>query len=132
MEAADIIIVQYPLFWFGQTSPPQRWQERVFVRGWSHGSTGNALRGRKLLPGVTTGVPEAACTVKDGQGHSLDEYVLPWKVTRGCTGMEYTGLVVTYGVPYLLRGDPEKVEVIRSLARAHAERLAARVQELPA
>ncbi len=132
MEAADIIIVQYPLFWFGQPSLLQRWQEQVFVHGWSHGSTGNALRGKKLLLGITTGAPEAAYTVKDGQGHSLDEYALPWKVTCGFTGMEYAGLVATYGVSYLLRGDPEKVEAVRSLARAHAERLVARVKELSA
>ncbi|MDO5537968.1 MAG: NAD(P)H-dependent oxidoreductase, partial [Desulfovibrionaceae bacterium] len=105
-------------------------QEEVFLHGWSHGSTGDKLKGKKLLVSLTTGAPEGAYTVQDGKGHDIDEYLLPLKVTCGFTGMEYCGKVCTYGVSYQLRSNPEQLENIKKLAAEHAERLAQAVADL--
>ena len=42
LAAADVIVLQYPLWWYGWPSLLQKWVEDVFVRGFSHGSTGTA------------------------------------------------------------------------------------------
>ena len=49
LAAADVIVLQYPLWWYGWPSLLQKWVEDVFVRGFSHGSTGTALAGKKLV-----------------------------------------------------------------------------------
>ena len=49
LRNADVIVLQYPLWWYGWPALAQKWVEDVFVRGFSHGSTGNALRGKKLV-----------------------------------------------------------------------------------
>lgn len=39
MEAADIIVLQFPIFWYSMPSLMAKWMEDTFVHGWSHGST---------------------------------------------------------------------------------------------
>ena len=59
LRAADVIVLQYPLWWYGWPALLQKWMEDVFVRGFSHGSSGTALRGKKLVVSVTTGASQA-------------------------------------------------------------------------
>ena len=75
LRNADVIVLQYPLWWYGWPALLQKWVEDVFVRGFSHGSTGNALHGKKLVVSLTTGAPEAragagggACLVRREAG----------------------------------------------------------------
>lgn len=42
LREADVIIFQYPLYWYMTPSLLNKWIERVFVHGFSHGSTGDA------------------------------------------------------------------------------------------
>lgn len=44
---ADIIILQYPVFWYSMPSLLERWMEEVFQHGFSHGSTGDKLKKKK-------------------------------------------------------------------------------------
>ena len=46
---ADIIVLQFPFFWYGVPSIMSRWMEETFVHGFSHGSTGDKLKGRKRI-----------------------------------------------------------------------------------
>lgn len=55
---ADIVVFQFPLFWFSIPSLLQRWMEEVWLRGFSHGSTGTALKGKKLILSFTVGAPK--------------------------------------------------------------------------
>lgn len=55
---ADIIVLQYPLFWYSAPSLLERWMEETFRHGFSHGSTGDKLKGKKLVLSFTTGAPE--------------------------------------------------------------------------
>src|SRR3712207_7897804 len=44
---ADVIVWEFPVFWYSMPSILHRWIEDVFVHGFSHGSTGTALKGKK-------------------------------------------------------------------------------------
>lgn len=46
---ADVIVFQFPLYWFAKPSILQRWEEEVFLHGFSHGSNGDKLKGKKLI-----------------------------------------------------------------------------------
>ena len=43
-----------------------KWIEKVFVHGFSHGSTGDALKGKHLVASLTTGAGEAAYSAELG------------------------------------------------------------------
>ncbi|MBQ6111487.1 MAG: NAD(P)H-dependent oxidoreductase, partial [Synergistaceae bacterium] len=45
LRSADIIVMQFPFFWYGVPSLMHKWMEDVFVHGFSHGSKGKALTG---------------------------------------------------------------------------------------
>ncbi len=54
---ADVIVLQFPVFWYSAPSLLERWMEETFRHGFSHGSTGDKLKGKKLVLSFTTGAP---------------------------------------------------------------------------
>jgi len=124
LMAADVIVLQFPVFWYSFPSLMHRWMEDVFVHGFAHGSRGKALHGKKLLASFTTGAPEAMYTKGGPQLFSIDELIIPaLKSTANLCGMEFAGYVYTGGVN--TAGDPgdETLDAVRRKAEAHADRL---------
>lgn len=111
---ADIIVLQYPVFWYSMPSLLERWMEETFKHGFSHGSTGDKLKGKKVIVSLTTGAPEE--TYSD-----INDYLNPIKGCCNLCQMEYIGSVVTYGVSYQIRN--EKNKEIEDKAIDHADRL---------
>jgi len=62
LRRADVIVFQFPLFWFNIPSLLQRWMEEVWLHGFSHGTNAHALKGKKLLLSLTTGAPAEVYT----------------------------------------------------------------------
>ncbi len=112
---ADVIVLQFPVFWFSAPSILHRWMEQTFLHGFSHGSTGDKLRGKKLVLSYTTGAPAEAM--------DFDPFFQFLKATTQFTGMEYVGTVSTGGVSYQMRENPEFLAHIHAKAAEHAERL---------
>ena len=60
---ADVIVLQFPVYWFSMPSLLHRWMEETFLHGFSHGSTGDKLRGKTLIISYTTGAPADAMDI---------------------------------------------------------------------
>lgn len=129
--SADVIVWQFPLFWFAKPSLLQRWEEEVFTHGFSHGSTGKALQGKKLILSVTTGAPAEVYAREGRPNGGLEDMLLPATLaTVGMTGMEFTQpLIITYGVSYVVRTDPAQLPEQERKAEDHAARLVAAIRE---
>ena len=119
---ADVIVLQFPVFWFSMPSLLHRWMEDTFLHGFSHGSTGDKLRGKTLVVSYTTGAPADAMNWEDCFGNL--------KGVCGFTGMEWGGCVGTGGVSYQLRNDPQMLAEITAKAEQHARRLVEHLQML--
>lgn len=130
LEAADVVVLQFPIFWYSMPSLLQRWVEQVFVHGWSHGSTGDRLRGKKLVVSLTTGAPRQMYAHDGAMGHTIEELCAPIDSTCRLTGMEIAGTLVTDGVSYQSRTDPASLAGIRTRSAEHAERLVALLKSL--
>ena len=111
---ADIIVLQYPVFWYSMPSLLEKWMEETFKHGFSHGSTGDKLKGKKVIISLTTGAPEEVY-------ENIDEFLNPIKASCKLCQMEYVGSTVTYGVSYQIRN--EKGKEIEEKAINHANRL---------
>ena len=120
---ADVIVLQFPVFWFSAPSLLERWMEETFLHGFSHGSHGDKLKGKKVVLSYTSGAPAEVYTANGPIGHTLDELLLCFKITCGFTGMEYAGSVYTGGVSYADRTRPELIEAQKTQSVAHAHRL---------
>lgn len=111
---ADIIVLQYPVFWYSMPSLLEKWMEETFKHGFSHGSTGDKLKGKKVIVSLTTGAPIQAY-------NNIDDFLNPIKASCKLCQMEYVGNIVTYGVSYQLRNKQGKK--IEDKAINHADRL---------
>lgn len=120
---ADIIVLQFPVFWYSAPSLLERWMEETFRHGFSHGSTGDKLKGKKLILSFTTGAPEAMYSREGAMGYTIDEFLPCYKATCRLCQMEFSGYVYTGGVSYGNRTSPELVEQQNTVSVEHADRL---------
>ena len=127
LAAADVIVLQYPLWWYGWPSLLQKWVEDVFVRGFSHGSTGTALHGKKLVVSVTTGADESYYSAQPG---GFDRFLAPAMATSALVGLEFVGSAPLYGVSYANRTDEAARAEMVTRSRDHAARVAELVAKL--
>ena len=93
IEAADLMIWQFPLWWFGMPAILKGWVDRVFAMGRIYGNghiydTGK-FKGRRALLSLTTGGPEAAY-LQDGFNGDLHAMLRPMQ--RGM--LNFTGFSV--------------------------------------
>lgn len=126
LVTADVIVLQFPIFWYSMPSLLAKWMEDVFVRGFSHGSQGKALVGKKLVLSFTTGAPESAYDA----AFPVDALTGRFVRTAGLTGMIYEGYVYTGGVSYADRTDPARAADMTAVSHAHAKRLAEKIASL--
>lgn len=105
---ADIIVLQFPIFWYAMPSLLSRWLEETFQHGFSHGSTGDKLKGKKLIASFTTGAPEFMYSYEGAQKYPIEDFLPPIKAMCNLCGLDYFGYVYTGGVSYQNRNDTEK------------------------
>ena len=128
LVAADVIVLQYPVFWYGMPALMQKWMEDVFLHGFSHGSAGKALVGKKLVASMTIGAPAEA--YGENAAVRIEDLLLPAKGACALTGMTFAGYEHTCGVSYASRVDDAAREAIAEAGREHAERVAKLVEGL--
>ena len=89
MEAADLMIWQFPLWWFGLPAILKGWVDRVFAMGRTYGGgriyDNGAFRGRRALLSLTTGGPQPAYQA-DGFNGDLGAILKP--IHRGMLGFQ--------------------------------------------
>lgn len=128
LVAADVVVLQYPVFWYGMPALMQKWMEDVFSHGFSHGSSAKALVGKKLVVSMTVGAPEEA--YGEDAAVQIEDLLKPAKGACALTGMEFAGFEYTCGVSYASRVDDAAREAIAGKGREQAARVAKLVDEL--
>lgn len=135
LEAADRIVLHFPLWWFSPPAILKGWFERVLVHGRTHDvenrfDTGR-FRGRKVLFCVTTGA-NAAESGPDGKEGDTRLHLWPAAYTFRYLGFDVLEPVLVHGVHGYHR-DERKVALEHRLAAALAGQhdLLARFDELP-
>jgi glutathione-regulated potassium-efflux system ancillary protein KefG len=93
----DLILLQHPFYWYSTPALLKQWQDLVLEHGWAYGSTGTALRGKRMSSVVTTGGAAAAYTPEGLNRFSVRELLAPIEQTARLCGMEYLP-------PYLIQG----------------------------
>lgn len=107
LEWCDLVIFQFPLWWFGMPAALKGWVERVFVMGRVYGGgrfyEHGVFKGKKAMLSITTGGPEELY-VKGGWNGDLDAILRP--IHRGV--FEFTGFAVLE--PHKVFGPARKTE----------------------
>ncbi|WP_431821464.1 NAD(P)H-dependent oxidoreductase [Burkholderia sp. F1] len=130
LQAADALILQFPLWWFGAPAILKGWMDRVFVYGGLYDSRRRhergVMRGRRALLSVTTGSSATACSPDGREG---DTRLLLWPLMYA---LHYVGFDVLE--PHLIhdvRDDPDSAAARRRVAalRERVDAYRARVRD---
>lgn len=114
--AADLLVLQFPLWWFGLPAMLKGWIDRVFVSGAVYGRTAlydqGRLRGKRAVVCVTTGAPRAAFGPGSLNGDMLDILAPLHRGVLGFTGMTVLPPCICYHVPY--EGDAARAAMLEA------------------
>lgn len=93
----DVVIFQFPLYWYSTPSILKEWQDLVLEYGFAYGSSGNALHGKYFFCAITAGGKEEAYKA-DGYNHfKIRELLYPLEQMADLTGMTYLAPFVLFG-----------------------------------
>jgi putative NADPH-quinone reductase len=123
---ADTIVLQFPLYWYSVPAILKHWFDQVLTYGFAYGSSGDKLRGKRLILSFTIGGPEEAYQ-PGADNHTIEALLPPLKQTAIFTGMEVAESIYSYGM-MLFPGVNSTEESIKAKAHEHAERLLAAVE----
>ncbi|MBD3897237.1 NAD(P)H-dependent oxidoreductase [Halomonas sp. ML-15] len=129
LERADLIILQFPLWWHGLPAMLKGWFDRVMVYGGLYSGSMRYDRGRlvgkRALCLVTTGSPTEAFT-RHGRGGDMAALMWPTHCSLYYLGLEVLPPQVVYGVQgggLSYQAEGEFREHIEHAKQAWAERL---------
>lgn len=113
----DLVLMQHPMYWYSTPALLKQWQDLVLEHGWAYGSTGTALKGKRMANVVSTGGGAAAYTHDGFNRHTVREFLAPIEQTARLCGMDYLP-------PYLVQGTHGMTEAdVDRAARAYGEAL---------
>jgi len=101
LERADLVILQFPLWWHGPPAMLKGWFDRVFVSGGIYTSSmrydTGYFRGRRAMVSVTTGAPEEAFG-HGARGGDFDTMLWPVHYSLHYLGFSVLPPFVSYGI----------------------------------
>jgi NAD(P)H dehydrogenase (quinone) len=102
--AADLLLLMFPLWWFGLPAILKGWIDRVFISGAVYGRSAvfeqGRLRGKRALVAVSTGAPSQAFGPEALNGDMADILMPLHRGVLGFTGMTVLPPFVAHHVPY--------------------------------
>lgn len=93
----DVVLLQFPLFWYSTPSILKEWQDLVLEHGFAYGAGGDKLVGKRLMLAITAAGPEDAYTTGGYQHYPLRDFLRPLEQTARLCGMQFAPPYVLYG-----------------------------------
>lgn len=118
IRAAELIVFQYPTYWYSPPHLLKFWIETVLAHGWAYGVGGTALAGKHLWCVTTTGGERAAYAPDGIHGYPYETFLPPLIQTARLCGMFWLPPWIIHDVPHL------DADALRDWATRYRERLA--------
>ncbi|MEM9473716.1 MAG: NAD(P)H-dependent oxidoreductase [Pseudomonadota bacterium] len=93
----DIIVFQFPFFWYSTPSLIKEWQDLVLEHGFAYGHGGEALAGKTMLLALTAAGPEEAYATEGYQHYPIRTFLTPLERTAGLCKMRFSAPYVMFG-----------------------------------
>jgi len=94
--AADVIVFQFPVFWYSTPSIIKEWQDLVLEHGFAYGAGGDRLAGKYMMLAVTAAGSQDAYTPKGYQHYSLRTFLTPLEQTARLCRMHFLAPYVLF------------------------------------
>lgn len=93
LEAHDIIIFQFPVYWYSAPALLRTWTDEVYGFGWAYGGEdaapgepGRKLAGKKFAVAMCAGDIEANYCAEGTVGFTPSEVIVPFRATANYVG----------------------------------------------
>ena len=93
----DIVLLQFPLFWYSTPSLLKEWIDLVLEHGFAYGRDGDRLKGKCLMLAVTAAGPESAYSEEGYQRYPIRTFLTPLERTAGLCHTDFLPPYVLYG-----------------------------------
>lgn len=97
LRKADLIVFQYPIYWYAAPAIFKHFQDTVLVRGFAYGPGGSALQGKDLLLVTSTGGDVASYGHGGVHAHPFSQFLLPIEQTARFCGMNFLQPLAVHG-----------------------------------
>jgi len=95
---ADLIIFQFPLYWYNMPPLMRMWEDEVLLYGFCIGSKGDKLKGKDFLVSTTIGGPEESYSSTGYNSFTVPEFLRPIEQVAYHTGMNWLEPIYTHNV----------------------------------
>ncbi len=92
----DVILFQFPLFWYSTPSLVKEWQDLVLEHGFAYGAGGTALEGKTMMLALTAAGSAEAYTADGYQHYPLRTFLTPLEQTARLCKMRFPAPYVMY------------------------------------
>lgn len=115
----DVIVFQYPVFWYSTPALLKEWQDLVLEHGFAYGTGGTRLTGKAMQLAITAAGPETAYAETGHNRYGIRDYLRPLEQTAWLCNM-------TFLAPYVFFGSlkAENLSHIEQNAESYAKLLA--------
>ena len=93
----DVIVLQFPMFWYSTPSLIKEWQDLVLEHGFAYGSGGDRLAGKRVQLAISAAGPEDAYARNGYQHFPIRTFLTPLEQTARLCKMEFVAPYVLYG-----------------------------------
>ncbi|HHF0518551.1 TPA: NAD(P)H-dependent oxidoreductase [Vibrio alginolyticus] len=126
---ADIIVFQYPYYWYSVPALLKKWIDDVFAFNFAFGPKGDKLKNKHFILSFTVGGPQESYDPLGYNHFTIEELARPLQQLCYLAGMVYQTPVYTHRMVYIpgIYNTQEDVEV---RATDHADRLLVQIGEL--
>ncbi|KAA8732164.1 NAD(P)H-dependent oxidoreductase [Acinetobacter qingfengensis] len=115
----DLVILQYPMYWFNMPAILKIWFDQVFTYQFAYGSQGDKLKHKKLLASLTVGQPEHNFIVEQNF-HLMESFLKAVKASAQYAQMDYIDPIFLYDIATVT--GHSKIQ-IQTKAKAHSQYL---------
>ena len=92
----DVILFQFPLFWYSTPSIIKEWEDLVLEHGFAYGTDGDKLEGKRMMLAITAAGPIDAYSAGGYQHYALRDFLRPLEQTARLCGMHFASPYVLY------------------------------------
>ena len=96
LTAHDVILFQFPMFWYSTPSLIKEWLDLVLEHGFAYGTGGTALKDKRMILAITASAPEDAYRPESYQNHTLRSFLAPLEQTAIFCNMRFLAPYVLY------------------------------------
>ena len=94
--AHDVILLQFPMFWYSTPSIVKEWLDLVLEHGFAYGTDGDKLAGKTMMLAVTAAGPADAYTTDGYQHFPMRTFLTPLEQTAHLCKMKFSPPYVLY------------------------------------